>query len=85
MALLSHPSVRDACVVHDEGTRGGRLVAFVVAAPTRRPTKAALRRYLVESRYLARASGVYRLRPETDWPADPDADALPPASGNPQE
>lgn len=46
---------------------------------------AALRRYLVESRYLARASGVYRLCPETDWPADPDADTLPSASGNPQE
>jgi hypothetical protein len=38
---------------------------------------AALRRYLVEERYLSRADGVYRRRPEADWPADPDADTLP--------
>ena len=35
---------------------------------------AALRRSLVDSRYLSRSDGVYRLRPEADWPADPDAD-----------
>lgn len=29
----------------------------------------ALRRYLVDSRYLERPGGVYRLRPEADWPA----------------
>jgi hypothetical protein len=33
----------------------------------------ALRRYLVDSRYLERPGGVYRLRPESDWPA-PEAD-----------
>jgi hypothetical protein len=38
---------------------------------------AALRRSLVDSRYLSRADGVYRLRPEADWPADPDADIAP--------
>lgn len=38
---------------------------------------AALRRHLVEGRYLSRVDGVYRRRPEADWPTDPDADALP--------
>ena len=42
---------------------------------------AALRRYLVEGRYLSRAGGVYRLRPEADWPVDADADASSPAPG----
>ena len=48
---------------------------------------AALRRYLVESRYLSRADGVYRLRPEADWPSDPAADTLPGMSfpANPEE
>lgn len=49
---------------------------------------AALRRYLVDSRYLSRAGGVYRLRPETDWPMDTDADApspAPDASPSPSE
>ncbi len=40
---------------------------------------ASLRRYLVESRYLSRAGGIYRRRPEADWPADPDADVAAPA------
>jgi hypothetical protein len=40
---------------------------------------AALRRYLVEGRYLSRTDGIYRLRPEAEWPADPDAD-VPPGS-----
>jgi hypothetical protein len=49
---------------------------------------AALRRYLVEARYLSRTDGVYRRRPETDWPADPDADVVPagrPSSDSPEE
>ena len=37
---------------------------------------AALRRYLVEGHYLSRTAGVYRRRPEADWPADPDADVV---------
>jgi hypothetical protein len=40
---------------------------------------AALRRSLVDGRYLSRSGGVYRVRPEADWPADPDADLAPPA------
>ena len=40
---------------------------------------AALRRSLVDGRYLSRFDGVYRVRPEADWPADPDADLVPPA------
>ena len=49
---------------------------------------AALRRYLVDGRYLSRSEGVYRRRPETDWPADPDADLVPepsPSSDSPDE
>lgn len=46
---------------------------------------AALRRHLVEGGYMSREAGVYRLRPEADWPADPDADALPSSSGSPSE
>ena len=49
---------------------------------------AALRRYLVEGRYLARADGVYRRRPEADWPADPAADVVPagpPSPDSPDE
>jgi len=34
----------------------------------RHPDVAALRRYLVDSRYMERPAGVYRLRPRTDWP-----------------
>lgn len=45
---------------------------------------AALRRYLVEGRYLSRADGIYRRRPETDWPADPDADVVPAAAPSPE-
>ena len=26
---------------------------------------------------VARAEGIYRLRPEADWPVDPEADELP--------
>jgi len=33
---------------------------------------AALRRYLVDSRYLSREAGTYRRRPMADWPVDPD-------------
>ncbi|MCY7419583.1 MAG: DUF2087 domain-containing protein [Chloroflexi bacterium] len=33
---------------------------------------AALRRYLVDSRYLTREAGIYRRRPMADWPIDPD-------------
>jgi hypothetical protein len=44
---------------------------------------AALRRSLVEGHYLARADGVYRRRPEADWPADPDADVVPPGAPSP--
>ncbi len=32
---------------------------------------AALRRYLVDGRYLARQKGIYRRTPMVDWPADP--------------
>lgn len=49
---------------------------------------AALRRYLVEGRYVSRAGGVYRLRPEADWPVDAAADASssrPDASPSPSE
>jgi hypothetical protein len=35
---------------------------------------AALRRYLVDGRYLERSAGIYRRRPMTDWPVDPDDD-----------
>ncbi len=45
---------------------------------------AALRRYLVEGGYLSRADGIYRRRPETDWPADPDADVVPEAALSPE-
>ncbi len=39
---------------------------------------AALRRYLVEERYLSRAGGIYRRRPQGDWPTDPaDVRAVP--------
>lgn len=34
----------------------------------RHPDVAALRRYLVENRYMERGGGVYRLLPEDDWP-----------------
>lgn len=44
---------------------------------------AALRRSLVEDRYLARAEGIYRRRPVADWPADPDADVVPAARPSP--
>ncbi|MCW2795680.1 amino acid adenylation domain-containing protein [Nocardioides sp.] len=48
-ALLSHPSVREASVVLDErGRGGGRLVAYVVATASGRPTKAGLRRHLAD-------------------------------------
>ena len=33
---------------------------------------AALRRYLVDSRYLERSAGIYRRRPMRDWPVDQD-------------
>jgi hypothetical protein len=49
---------------------------------------AALRRHLVEGRYLSRADGRYRLRPEADWPVDASADEVPAAPGSdasPQE
>jgi hypothetical protein len=48
---------------------------------------AALRRHLVDGRYLSRADGIYRRRPEADWPADPEADALPSSDvpGSPEE
>jgi hypothetical protein len=50
---------------------------------------AALRRYLVDGRYLSRADGVYRPRPTADWPADLAADELPaagpPAAERPDE
>jgi DNA-binding transcriptional ArsR family regulator len=36
------------------------------------PDVAALRRYLVDNRFMSRAAGVYRLRPREDWPAQPD-------------
>ncbi len=32
------------------------------------PDVAALRRYLVDARFMERASGIYRLRPFADWP-----------------
>jgi hypothetical protein len=32
------------------------------------PDVAALRRYLVEARFMERPSGIYRLRPRGDWP-----------------
>jgi hypothetical protein len=37
---------------------------------------AALRRSLVDGGYLSREDGIYRLRPEEDWPADPEADRV---------
>jgi DNA-binding transcriptional ArsR family regulator len=32
------------------------------------PDVAALRRYLVDNRFMSRAAGIYRLRPPADWP-----------------
>jgi hypothetical protein len=32
---------------------------------------AAIRRYLVDGRYLERQAGIYRRRPIADWPVDP--------------
>jgi hypothetical protein len=46
---------------------------------------AALRRYLVEDRYLSREDGVYRRRPDADWPADPAADVVPASPARPEE
>jgi hypothetical protein len=34
----------------------------------RNPDVAALRRYLVDARYMQRQAGIYRLRPRTEWP-----------------
>jgi hypothetical protein len=34
----------------------------------RNPDVASLRRYLVDAHYMERAAGIYRLRPESDWP-----------------
>ena len=34
----------------------------------RHPDAASLRRYLVDERFMARKSSVYRLRPRRDWP-----------------
>jgi DNA-binding transcriptional ArsR family regulator len=36
------------------------------------PDVAALRRYLVDNRFMSRAAGIYRLRPPGDWPDQPD-------------
>lgn len=36
------------------------------------PDVAALRRYLVDNRFMSRAAGIYRLRPRGDWPDQPD-------------
>jgi hypothetical protein len=48
---------------------------------------AALRRYLVDGRYLGREAGIYRRRPMTDWPIDPDEASLdqPLADRSPEE
>ncbi len=37
---------------------------------------AALRRYLVDSGYMARQAGIYQRRPMAEWPVDPDEGAL---------
>ena len=34
----------------------------------RHPDVASLRRYLVDEHFMARAAGIYRLRPRSDWP-----------------
>jgi hypothetical protein len=36
------------------------------------PDVAALRRYLVDNRFMSRAAGIYRLRPRDEWPDQPD-------------
>jgi DNA-binding transcriptional ArsR family regulator len=36
------------------------------------PDVAALRRYLVDNRFMSRAAGIYRLRPRKDWPDQGD-------------
>lgn len=36
------------------------------------PDVAALRRYLVDNRFMLRAASIYRLRPRGDWPDQPD-------------
>ena len=49
------------------------------------PDPASLRRYLVDDGFMARKSGVYRLRPRSDWPTHGHADghaASAPGSGN---
>ena len=43
----------------------------------RHPDVAAIRRYLVDGRYLERQAGIYRRRPIADWPVDPDAPRAP--------
>jgi DNA-binding transcriptional ArsR family regulator len=39
-----------------------------MALALRHPDVASLRRYLVDEGFMTRAAGVYRLRPEGDWP-----------------
>lgn len=46
---------------------------------------AALRRSLVDDRYMSRSGGTYRLRSVSDWPLDPDADAPSEAGPRPSE
>lgn len=50
-----------------------------VRLASRHADVAALRRYLVEEHYLARAGGIYRRRPVADWPRDPADVAVTPA------
>jgi amino acid adenylation domain-containing protein len=46
-ALLSHPGVRDACVIHeDPAGDGGRLIAYVATDPAQTLTRGALRDHL---------------------------------------
>lgn len=47
----------------------------------RYPDVAALRRYLVDAGFMLRAAGVYRLRPEPDWPTVRAARGRSPAIG----
>jgi len=45
---------------------------------------AALRRYLVDSGYMQRQTGIYRRRPMADWPLDPDEAAADQARRDPR-
>ncbi|MBA3435060.1 MAG: DUF2087 domain-containing protein, partial [Chloroflexi bacterium] len=42
------------------------------------PDVASLRRYLVDHGFMQREAGIYRLRPEAEWPDSPDSGSMRP-------